>query len=55
VVTATNRGLANAGVVVMQTSDDPEVAAALHLHAAEVSDLANRGMEAVHKAMMRRN
>lgn len=42
------------GVVVVQTSDDPEVVTALHTHAAEVSELASRGMEAVHEQMMKR-
>lgn len=42
------------GIVVVQTSDDPELVEALQVHAAEVTDLANRGMEAVHDAMMRR-
>ena len=37
-----------------QTSDDPELVAALHTHAAEVSDMAARGMQAVHEMMMRR-
>jgi len=41
-----------AGVLVTQTSDDPEVVAALQLHAAEVSDMAARGMMAVHERMM---
>jgi len=41
------------GIVVIQTSDDPEVVAALQRHAAEVSDMANRGMMAVHERMMR--
>ena len=41
------------GVVVTQTSTDPEVVAALHTHAAEVSDMADRGMQAVHERMMR--
>lgn len=40
------------GVVVVQTSDDAEVVAALQKHAAEVSDLAERGMEAAHEGMM---
>lgn len=44
----------DAGIVVVQTSDDPELVAALHKHAAEVSDMAERGMEAVHEAMMTR-
>jgi hypothetical protein len=43
------------GIIVVQTSEDPEVVAALHLHAAEVTDMADRGMEAVHEAMMKRN
>lgn len=42
------------GVVVVQTSDDPEVVEALHVHAGEVSDMADRGMMAVHEMMMRR-
>lgn len=41
------------GIVVVQTSDDPEIVAALHTHAAEVSDMADRGMQAVHEMMMR--
>ncbi|WP_417669548.1 hypothetical protein [Roseibium sp.] len=43
------------GVLVTQTSDDAEVVAALQTHAAEVSDMAARGMQAVHEAMMLRN
>lgn len=42
------------GIVVVQTSTDPEVVAALHTHAAEVSDLVARGMLAVHEMMMKR-
>ncbi len=42
------------GIVVTQTSDDPEVVAALHTHAGEVSDMAARGMQAVHEMMMER-
>jgi hypothetical protein len=42
----------DAGIVVTQTSDDPELVQALHTHAAEVSDMAARGMEAVHERMM---
>jgi hypothetical protein len=41
------------GIVVVQTSEDPELVAALQLHAAEVSDMAARGMHAVHERMMR--
>ena len=40
------------GLVVIQTSDDPELVEALHIHAAEVSDMAARGMQAVHEMMM---
>lgn len=42
------------GIIVTQTSTDPEVVAALQLHAAEVSDMAARGMHAVHEMMMKR-
>lgn len=42
------------GIVVIQTSDDPDVVAALHTHAAEVTDMVDRGMQAVHDAMMQR-
>lgn len=42
------------GIVVRQTSTDPDVVAALHLHANEVSDMAARGMQAVHEMMMKR-
>jgi hypothetical protein len=40
------------GIVVVQTSTDPEVVTALQVHAAEVSDMAARGMQAVHEMMM---
>lgn len=42
----------DAGIVVTQTTDDPEMATLLQIHAAEVSDMAARGMEAVHERMM---
>ena len=42
------------GITVTQTSADPEVVAALQTHAAEVSDMAARGMQAVHEMMMAR-
>lgn len=42
------------GIVVVQTSDDPEVVAALQTHAEEVTGMADRGMEAVHEMMMKR-
>ena len=40
------------GVVVTQTSSNPEVVALLQRHAAEVSDMSARGMQAVHERMM---
>ena len=43
------------GVVVIQTSDDPELVEAMHVHAAEVSAMAERGMMAVHEMMMQRH
>jgi len=39
------------GVVVVQTSSDPETVAALQQHAAEVSELVRDGMAAMHTAM----
>ena len=41
------------GIVVVQTSDDPETVAALQKHATELTDLANRGMVAAHETMMK--
>ena len=51
---ATQIDVTDEGIVVVQTSDDPELVEALQVHAAEVTDMAERGMEAVHDAMMRR-
>lgn len=45
----------DAGIVVTQTSDDPELVTALQTHAAEVTDMANRGMQAVHERMMQQH
>lgn len=42
------------GAIVTRTSSDPKVAAALQAHAAEVSELAQDGMAAFHRGMMRR-
>lgn len=42
------------GIVVTQTSDNPEVVTALQTHAAEVSDMVDHGMAAVHEMMMKR-
>ncbi len=39
------------GIVVLQTSDDQELVEAMHQHAAEVSAMAERGMQAVHEMM----
>lgn len=41
------------GIEVVQTSDDAEVVEALQAHAAEVSAMAERGMDAVHEMMMK--
>ena len=43
--------MTDAGIVVVQTSDDPEMVALLQKHAAEVTDMADRGMQAVHERM----
>lgn len=43
------------GIVVVQTSDDPQVVQALHTHADEVTDMVDRGMQAVHEAMTARH
>lgn len=47
----TEMDMTDEGIVVIQTSDDPEVVAALHTHAAEVSAMVERGMDAVHEMM----
>jgi hypothetical protein len=44
----------DAGLVVVQTSENPDLVAALQVHAAEVSAMADRGMAAVHEMMMQR-
>jgi hypothetical protein len=43
------------GIVVTQTSSDPNTVAVLQEHAAEVTDLVEGGMAALHTAMMRNN
>jgi hypothetical protein len=40
------------GLVVIQTSDNPQIVKALHTHAAEVTAMAEHGMQAVHEIMM---
>lgn len=42
------------GIAVTRTATDPELIAALHTHAAEVTAMVDRGMEAVHEMMMER-
>ena len=44
--------LTESGVKVIQTSANPDVVALLQTHAAEVSDMSKRGMQAVHERMM---
>jgi hypothetical protein len=41
------------GIIVVQTSSDSSIVAALQQHAAEVTDLARRGMPAMREAMMK--
>jgi hypothetical protein len=45
--------LTDKGVIVIQTSTDASAVKALQDHAAEVTDLAQRGMIAMHEAMMK--
>ncbi|WP_234988895.1 hypothetical protein [Tropicibacter naphthalenivorans] len=40
------------GIVVIQTSDNPDMVTLLQTHAEEVTDMADRGMQAVHERMM---
>lgn len=49
-----NIDIIEGGLLVIQTSDDPDVVAALHAHAAEVTAMTERGMDAVHDMMMER-
>ena len=46
--------LTDEAIIVTQKSDDPELVAALQVHAAEVTAMADRGMAAVHEMMMAR-
>ena len=39
------------GVTVTQTSSNPKVVQLLQTHAAEISDMSKRGMQAVHERM----
>jgi len=47
--------LTDKGIKVIQTSTNPKVIKLLQKHAAEVSDMSKRGMEAVHERMMKNN
>ena len=49
----TDLDVTDKGITVTQTSDDPAVVEALQRHAADVSDLVERGMVAAHETMMR--
>lgn len=51
----TEINMTDQGIEVVQTSDDPEVVAALQTHAGEVSGMVDRGMEAVHEQMAKRS
>jgi len=51
---ATDIDITEAGIVVVQTSDDPEMVKALQVHAAEVTAMVDRGTQAVHEMMMQR-
>ena len=42
------------GIVVVQTSEDPELVEAMQVHAVEVTAMVDRGMQAVHEMMMTR-
>jgi hypothetical protein len=50
---ATTHEPTKTGIIVVQTSDDPQTVAALQKHAAEVTDLVKRGMAAAHENMMK--
>jgi hypothetical protein len=41
------------GIAVIQTSKNPEVVQLLQKHAGEISDMVDRGMQAIHERMMR--
>jgi len=43
------------GITVFQTSEDPELVAALQAHAAEVTGMVDQGMRAVHQRMMQQH
>ena len=45
--------LTEKGIFLIQTSENPEVVALLQQHAAEISDMVDRGMQAVHERMMK--
>ena len=45
--------LTEKGISLIQTSENPGVVALLQQHAAEISDMVDRGMQAVHERMMK--
>ena len=45
--------LTEKGISVIQNSENPEVVALLQQHASEISDMVDRGMQAVHERMMK--
>jgi hypothetical protein len=44
--------LTDTGISVLQTSEDPKVVELLQKHAAEINDMVEKGMRAVHERMM---
>jgi hypothetical protein len=44
--------LTDTGIIVLQTSEDPKVVELLQKHAAEINDMVEKGMRAVHERMM---
>ena len=45
--------LTEKGISVIQTSENPKVVALLQQHASEISDMVDRGMQAIHERMMK--
>ena len=50
-----NVEVSDQGLIITQTSKNPELVQALQTHAAEVTAMADRGMDAVHEMMESRN
>ena len=51
----TKNEITDYGIAIIQTATDPKVVAALQEYALEVSDLAERSMEAVHEQMIKQH